>query len=100
MTTTGKSATTEPSFMNFQTGRIAEKTKASHSRPWEAFSSREARRRGGLRAVSALRLDGLAAKAVAIAPFGHEHVELGLVLGLAQALEEFLELALLLFEPA
>src|SRR5690242_8666450 len=33
------------------------------------------------------------------APLGHELVELRLVLGMAQALEEFPEFALLLFEP-
>src|SRR6266536_2539817 len=37
--------------------------------------------------------------AVAAAALGHELVELGLVLGVAQALQELLELTLLLFEP-
>jgi hypothetical protein len=36
----------------------------------------------------------------AIAPFGHELVELGAVLGKAQPPQELLELALLFFEPA
>src|SRR5205807_4020090 len=36
----------------------------------------------------------------AIATVGHELIELGLVLGGAQPLQEFAELALLLFEPA
>src|SRR5260370_7873739 len=34
-----------------------------------------------------------------IAPLSHELVELGLVLGHAQALQEFTEFALLLFQP-
>ncbi len=33
-------------------------------------------------------------------PIGHELVELGLVLGFAQSRQEFLEFALLVFEPA
>src|SRR5215475_10060123 len=48
--------------------------------------------------TSGLRL-GLRAAFGAAAAVGHELVELGLVLGLAQALEELAELALLLFEP-
>jgi hypothetical protein len=36
----------------------------------------------------------------AIAPFGHELVELRAVLGKAQPPQELLELALLFFEPA
>ena len=46
---------------------------------------------------SSLRLGDIPGMAVAVAALGHEHVELGLVLGLAQALEELPELALLLF---
>src|SRR5215475_16011617 len=48
--------------------------------------------------TSGLRL-GLRAAFGAAAAVGHELVKLGLVLGLAQALEELAELALLLFEP-
>ena len=46
---------------------------------------------------SSLRRGDIPGMAVAVAALGHEYVELGLVLGLAQALEELPELALLLF---
>src|ERR1700730_37003 len=51
--------------------------------------------------ASALRLGFRAGRAgAAAAAISHELIELGLVLGVAQALQEFPELALLLFEPA
>ena len=51
--------------------------------------------------ASALRLGFRAGRTgAAAAAIGHELIELGLVLGVAQALQEFPELALLLFEPA
>src|SRR5579863_8860682 len=46
---------------------------------------------------SALRLR--AAVRLTVAPFGHELIEFGLVLGEAKPIEEIAELALLLFEP-
>src|SRR5437764_4693445 len=50
--------------------------------------------------ASALRLGLRAGRAGrAAAAVGHELIELGLVLGVAQPLQELLELALLLFEP-
>src|SRR5690242_14034413 len=52
-------------------------------------------------AASALRLRrGAVFARAAVAHLGHELVELGLVLGLAQPVEKLAELALLLFEPA
>ena len=71
----------------------------SLSAPPQIFSTDDAsadQPRGRLRL--GLRLRSVASRAVAT--LGHELVELGAVFGKAQALQELLELALLVLEPA
>jgi len=82
-------------------GQRVKSTKTLFATVLAAVRSRPAAQPKGLlekKAVSARRR--LRRAAAPIAPFGHELIELGLVLGGAQPIEELAELLLLFLEPA